>query len=101
MDLQMEYREKFCKPILQMFDRLDEFEHLNIASNDLINRARRHLQSLLKLRIVGWNSEHYDLMVLYPYLAAYFSGEEFTVVKRGNGKYFYPNMTIFNDIYKG
>ena len=69
--------------------RLERFANrANIMKAYEVQSAFELLNDLEKLRIMGFNSEHYDLPALYPYLSAYFGskGIQFSCIRRGNGE---------------
>ena len=52
-----------------------------------IKSGLRYLQLLLKLGVYGFNSERYDMPIIYPYLIKHYKdkGAEPTVIKAGSG----------------
>ena len=58
---------------------------LSVARKSKFQQAHRYLKSFLKLRVLGYNAERYDLCILLPGLIEIWGPENVEVIKRGSG----------------
>ena len=100
-EAQLEYKQRFCK-LQDIRGRLKQFSlRANIFKTFEVQSANQMLDDLERLRVIAFNSEKYDLPVLYPYLCLIYGSRsiEFSVIKRGNGlMHFQTNHLTFMDI---
>ena len=81
-----EYRNRFAD-FQRIRNRLDQFaSKWGINKSYEVQAAMNLINDMERLRVVGFNSERYDVPELYPYLVTYFGNEHFDVIKRGAGK---------------
>ena len=58
---------------------------LSVARKSKFQQSYSYLRTFLKLRVLGYNSERYDLCLLLPGLIELWGPENIEVIKRGNG----------------
>ena len=68
---------------------------LSVPRKAKFQQAYRYLKSFLKLRVLGYNAERYDLCLLLPGLIELWGPENVEVIKRGNGF-----MMLDTDIFR-
>ena len=96
-ECQREYKRNFCN-FEAVRRRLERFANrANIMKTYEVRAAFELLKDLERVRIIGFNSEHYDLPALYPYLSAYYGskGIEFSCIRRGNGEFIFFIKSYF------
>lgn len=96
-DCQKEYQGNYCD-FGTIRSRLERFANrANIMKTYEVQAAFELLSDLERVRIIGFNSEHYDLPALYPYLSAYFGSKkiEFSCIRRGNGEFIFFRLMFY------
>ena len=96
-ECQNEYKRNYCD-FGTIRSRLERFANrANIMKTYEVQAAFELLNDLERVRIIGFNSEHYDLPALYPYLSAYFGskGIEFSCIRRGNGEFIFFRLISY------
>ena len=100
-EAQLEYKQRFCK-LQDIRSRLKQFSlRANIYKTFEVQSAHQKLDDLERLRVIAFNSEKYDLPVMYPYLCMIYGSKsiEFSCIKRGNGlMHFQTSNLTYMDI---
>ena len=96
-ECQNEYKRSYCD-FGTIRSRLERFANrANIMKTYEVQAAFELLSDLERVRIIGFNSEHYDLPALYPYLSAYFGSKKikFSCIRRGNGEFIFLGLMFY------